>query len=175
MSRWMWRIQQWARNLGWIGAAGGAMLLAAGLMHVYWISPAELSLAADKARIARARHRPPVTLLVTHPDPQQPLQLPSQADSTVLIKALAEKAQRHGVNLSGGQFSLSAVPNSGFVRLKGTFPVKVDYPAMRAFLADSLNTLPALVLDGFEFKRADIGQTEVDAQLQLSFYLRARP
>lgn len=177
MMRLLWHARQAARRLGAMGLAGLMLLWAAGAGYALLLRPAETGRAADQAQLARLIHRPRLSTLHA-PVLMAPRLLPSLpqvSDIPALLKTLSSLAGQHDVSLPQGQYTLRAIANSSLLRLELRLPVRADYPALRAFLAASLAALPSLALDGFAFKRADIGATQVDAELRLSFYLRPNP
>lgn len=173
----LWQARQAARRLGAIGLLGLGLLLAAGVGYALLLRPAETARAADQAKLVRLVHasRHHVAPAPVPVDSGLLPTLPTVRDIPVLLTTLTSLAEQQGVSLPQGQVTLHPIANSSLLRLELRLPVRADYPAVRGFMAASLAALPSLSLDGFTFKRADIGATQVDAELRLSFYLRPRP
>ena len=173
MKRWAWKMQQGMRRLGWVGSLGLLMLVFSLLLNRIWVHAEQSKLASDEMRLASLQNVAHKSANSAPPRALPVLALPVQSEVPHLIKALADLAKKHGIELSEGHFEQHAVPESNLFQLQAIFPVRATYPAMHSFLADSLASLPNMVLDGFEFKRTDVSVTEMDTQLRLSFYLQA--
>lgn len=172
MKRLPWHAQQFARRLGVMGLVGIALLCAAAGLDFGVLHPAMDAARAQQAALARLL-RTPRAAPSTSPATTQVLdELPTVGQAPALFKALALVAQQNGINLPQGSFRLSPVADGGLRRLEVRVPVNASYPQLRAFLAASLAAFPSLVLDGFSFKRNNIGATAAAAELHLSFYLR---
>lgn len=175
MTRWLWRLHHIGRRLWFPNLAGLVLLLAAVFFYTFWVDLEEKGLADDLTEFNRLQRVSKRVLPIKTTLPDVSVVLPDQSEVSILLTALNKIGKEQGVDLPEAEFNLTPMPVSGLLRLQLRYPVKADYLALCAFLAQSLNTLPSLVLDGFEFKRANIGITQLDAELRLSLYLRVRP
>lgn len=98
----------------------------------------------------------------------------AQRDMTSL-ETLFQAAHAAGVDLRQGDYSLEAASDGGSRRLRIQFPVSADYVALRRFLADSLNRIPALALDQIKLQRETPYETELEARVQFILFLGPAP
>jgi len=166
---------QFAR-LGWPGALGAALLLAALAVDLLVNAPLEENLATRQATAARRALLPQAVERV-----RKPLALPRERAETALPRLFAA-ARHHGLQLDEGRYaetgSSGETGNSGEIakageaksgekrRLRIDLPVNGTYPALRAFLAEVLDENPALLLESLELTRDDIASTELEARLR---------
>ena len=170
--KWAWQAQQLARRLGLTGLLGLLGLLGAVALYLFALHPAQAQLKQARAELAqlaakpRTARRPP-------PNPLGTLAaLPRVGAVPALLKQLAAVAKQQGVDLPQGHYHLSSVAQGQLLRLQARYPIDAAYPPLRGFLAASLAAFPSLAVDGFTFKRTDIGATAVTGEVRLSFYLR---
>ena len=161
---------QFAR-LGWPGALGAALLLAALAVDLLVNAPLEENLATRQATAARRALLPQAAERM-----RKPLALPRERAETALPRLFAA-ARHHGLQLDEGRYaetgSTGETGNTGEIakagekrRLRIDLPVNGTYPALRAFLAEVLDENPALLLESLELTRDDIASTELEARLR---------
>jgi len=173
MNMLIWRAHQWARRLGRTGLAGVLVLIAAALMQFGQVAATDAENAALEARLDSLR-----LAAKTEPDKAAaPVvgfldALPDTAAASALIGQLEKIARAHRLQLLRGQYSQTPVVGTSLVRWQLALPINADYPHIHAFVADSLQKLPALTLEDIRLKREDIGTTDVVADLRFSLYLR---
>lgn len=80
-------------------------------------------------------------------------------------------ATANGIVLRQGEYRLVAGGEGRLSSYQVTLPVSGAYPAVRKFLAQSLDELPTVALDQVTFERRRIGEAGVDAQVRLTFFL----
>ena len=179
MNHWAWHLRRLALRLGMPGLAGLALLLISGASVLWLLQPLQRDLAAqtDKLRGLQARHH----LLAVAASPARPgplawvRTLPRPRGVPAVMGQLAELARAQGLALDQGQYSVAPVTGTSLLRWRARMPVTGDYRALRAFLATSLQTFPALSLDAFKLERQDIGAQTVQADLRFSLILRSGP
>jgi len=149
---------QFAR-LGWPGALGAALLLAALAADLLVNTPLEETVIARQAEAARRALLPVAAERV-----RKPVALPRERVETALPRLFAA-ARHHGLLLDEGRYSETGKEGENR-RLRIDLPVSGSYPALRAFLAELLDENPALLLESLELTRDDIGTTELEARLR---------
>ncbi|SDY80503.1 type 4a pilus biogenesis protein PilO [Nitrosomonas sp. Nm33] len=97
---------------------------------------------------------------------------PSIDSSPYWIKELDKIAKKRGVELSGSDYRLMQEQESKLARYEMILPVRGSYPQIRAFIADVLETIPAMALVDVVLKREDIKSGKLDVRLSMSLYLR---
>jgi hypothetical protein len=88
-----------------------------------------------------------------------------------ILFALADKA---GLVLSKGEYREAFDSNAHVYTYQLTLPVKGSYRAIRDFAMQSLRAIPFASLDEISFRRDAIGDTNVEARLRFTLYLRDR-
>ncbi|MDD5391047.1 MAG: hypothetical protein PHD37_17050 [Gallionellaceae bacterium] len=153
------RIQFQLARLGWPGALGAVLLLAALAADPLLVAPLEARLA-DAQSVAASR-----ALLPTPAERQKkPLAVPRERVETALPR-LFLAARHHGLSLDEGRYAETGKPGES-QSLRIDLPVIAPYPTLRAFLAEVLDDNPALRLESLELRRDDIAATELDARLR---------
>ncbi|CQR44907.1 conserved exported hypothetical protein [Thiomonas sp. CB3] len=99
--------------------------------------------------------------------------LPAASSIPAMMRELAALAQKQGLALDQGQYSVTPIAGTALLRWHAHIPITGSYPALRTFLAKSLQAMPALALDGFKLERQDIGAETVQAELRLSLVMRS--
>jgi len=162
-------------RLGWPGALGAVLLLAALAADRLVNTPLEETLAASQAAPARRALLPPAAERI-----QKPIALPRERAEAALPRLFAA-ARHHGLSLDEGRYAETVKPGqSGKVgedgrHLRIDLPVSGPYPALRAFLAEMLDENPALRLESLELRRDDIETTDLEARLRFVLNLEAAP
>lgn len=100
-------------------------------------------------------------------------QLPAASGALQAVAELHRSAAAHGVVLSHGEYRLVRDPGARWQRYQVNLPARASYPALRAWLADAMNTVPGVALDELGLRREDAGQAQVEARLRFTFFLRA--
>lgn len=153
------RIQFQFARLGWPGALGAGLLLAALAADPLLNAPLEESLATRQAEAARR------ALLPTRAErADKPIMLPRERVEAALPRLFAA-ARHHGLSLDEGRYAQTGKAGESPL-LRIDLPVIGGYPNVRAFLAEVLDDNPALRLESLELRRDDIGSTELDARLR---------
>ncbi|NNU42339.1 hypothetical protein [Ramlibacter montanisoli] len=81
-------------------------------------------------------------------------------------------ARDSGLQLSRGEYAVVTDRQTGLVQYRITLPVRGAYTQVRAFVAAALKAVPALALDELTFERRSISETQVEARIRLTLYLR---
>jgi len=155
-------------GLGWPGALGVALLLAA-LASDRWVTtPLEEQVVTRQAEAARRALLPAPAERV-----RKPMALPRERAETALPRLFAA-ARHHGLTLDEGRYAETGKVGEGR-RLRVDLPVSGTYPALRAFLAEVLDENPALLLESLELARDDIAATQLEARLRFVLNLETAP
>jgi hypothetical protein len=153
------RIQFQFARLGWPGALGAGLLLAALASDPLFTTPLEETVQAGQAEAARRALLPVAAERV-----RKPLALPRDRAEAALPRLFAA-ARHHGLLLDEGRYAEAGKMEENR-RLRIDLPVSGTYPALRAFLAELLDENPALALENLELARDDIAATELEARLR---------
>lgn len=158
------------QRLGRIGALGAALLAAAVAAELALVRPlhderAVLAEDNERTRLARlAQNRADETRL------RQDVMPLSPAAETAL-RRLFQAAEEEGLNLEQGDYRLIDESGAGRRRYQLTLPLSGPYPAIRSFLARSLNDDRALALNAVELRRETIEAGDLEANLRFTLYL----
>ena len=163
-----------ARVLGPYGIAGMAILLMSAAFYLTVVKPAERELTAQQEASRRLKSRT-----------SQPVSVDSRGDDLRRFYALfttTEKiapetqklwviANEYKIDLQQGEYRLES-SGAGLTRYRITLPVRASYAQIRQFIAFILREIPTMSIDGLRFERKKINETQLDAQIKLTLYLR---
>jgi Tfp pilus assembly protein FimV len=162
---------------GWPAAAGFALLFGAAFLQVFAVADTQAQAAQLRAVISQQRQR-----LAGRPQETQAADvrlaafragLPGIEGTAAAIAAIHRAAAANGVSLVQGEYRLAREAGAPLQRYQITLPAKASYPRLRAWLADTLNTVPAAALDEIALRRDDAGSAAVEARVRLTLFLRA--
>jgi hypothetical protein len=63
---------------------------------------------------------------------------------------------------------------SRLARYEMVLPIRGRYPQIRAFIADALQSVPAMAIMGINIKRKSVKSTQLEADLRVNLYLNDR-
>lgn len=157
-------------RLGMPGVAGVGLLLFCLAFQFGSLAPLarELDgLEAEKARLAAA-----VAAGGTGPLTVAGLPLRPFAEAPELLKLLNTLAEKHGVAVERATYAVKG--KEGPLRLEVGMPLKVAYPALRAYLREAL-ALPAAALEELTLQRSLASDPLLAAQVRLSYGFTRTP
>lgn len=97
---------------------------------------------------------------------------PLRTDAPASLAHMFAAARDSGLQLSRGEYVVVTDRQTGLVLYRMTLPVRGGYTQIREFVAASLKAEPALALDELTFERPSISETQVQARVRLTLYLR---
>ena len=77
------------------------------------------------------------------------------------------------VRYASGEYRLLREAGAPFARYQLLLPARSTYPALRAWLADTLNAHPQVALDEIAMRRDDASDAKVDTRVRLTLYQKA--
>ena len=167
----------WLRALGATGVLGVGVLLACVPFWLSALRPLEREIEAQRLAAERLKARSPL----------QPVAAGGRADELrrfyalfPAVDALPDELERlydfareAGLELQQGEYRLET-RGDGLASYRVTLPVRGTYAQVRELLGAMLKNLPAASLDALRFERRKAAESQVDAQLRLTLFLRPR-
>jgi len=163
--------------LGTAGKAGIGLIVLALLFLIVAVLPQQRILQAlqnkvESMQLTRSDARSGAVL-----NDDQALQvfydfLPQSDSSPYWISELDRIAKENGVELNRSDYRLQLEKESRLVRYEIKFPVRGTYPQIRAFIANTLQSVPILALTDVAIKRETVTLGQVEAHLGMTLYLR---
>lgn len=165
---------------GWPAAVGLLAGLVAPLLVLWGAHPEREAAQALQTQMATqiatqtaraAQHNP--TAEVVDPVAVFLGQLPPPQQAIETVKHLHTLAQRHGVQLSTGDYKMATDGQVAWTRYQINLPVSGPYNSVKAWVADAMNKHPTLALDDWQMGRDNVGTTVVQARLRWTLYVGA--
>lgn len=169
------------QGLGRAGVIGIALLAFSLSLAVSTLVPAWQELRELRADAAAAQQRQRTAAVrASLPDDSPAGQLrafyaffPQHTDASESLTHLFAAARDSGLQLSRGEYVIVTDRQTGLVLYRMTLPVRGGYTQIREFVAGALRAVPALALDELVFERPNISETQVQARVRLTLYLRS--
>lgn len=167
------------RALGWPGAVGAALLVAALGYGAAAVLPARHALAALQERAAFAERRAAALRSGRESAPRTGAAqrrefyaaLPAQDEVAGLVERIYAAAANERLSLLHGEYTVADVPSTGLVRYRIVLPLQGNYGQVRHFVSGATTAVPGLVVDDLSLKRQRVGETQLEARAQLSLFL----
>jgi type II secretion system (T2SS) protein M len=96
---------------------------------------------------------------------------PPAQELTDQLERLHGLARRAGLDPARGEYRLERRA-AGLWAYRVTLPVRGSYPQLRDFIGALLKEMPIASIDALRFERKQAAQTELDAQVRVTLYLR---
>lgn len=170
-------------RLGVPGVIGIVVFAASIVFGLASVLPARKDL--DSARQAAARPVVPASgdARLAPPAPRTPAEqldrfytaLPEQQAATDALKVIYQAAAKTGIRVQRGEYRLVAEPGSPLARYQVVMPLHGDYAQIRGFLREALARVPHMGLEEVSFERQSIAQSQIDARIRFTVYLRRSP
>ncbi len=168
-----------ARRLGLAGLGGLALLFAAVVVVFGMVQPIRrqaLDLQAQLSALDTARS-------TMRDQAQSPVdnagdflnRFPTRAELPAVVAAFGASANKAGVTLEQGTYSLQVQKGASLARYVIDLPVKGSYPAIRQFVSNALVAVPAASLDTLRLERREVADRSVDAALRFTVFVRSTP
>lgn len=172
-------VLEFLRGLGWPGLAGALLLVASVGYTLAGILPARQTVMAAQERAVRAEA---VLARVRNgkdvPPPTAEKRgeafyaaLPAQVDVTKWIERIYGAAAAEKLSLAQGEYAEADVPTTRMARYRIVLPLHGNYGQIRRFIAAAGAAVPGLTLEDLSMQRQNVGDTELEARVQLSLYL----
>lgn len=87
------------------------------------------------------------------------------------LRRLFDAAEKAGLELDRGEYRLTEANDARLRIYQLSLPVYGSYPEIRMFVAEALNTDPALALTAVQLRRDSIETPDIDAQLNFTLFL----
>ena len=100
---------------------------------------------------------------------------PTRAELPAVVAAFGASANKAGVTLEQGTYSLQVQKGASLARYVIDLPVKGSYPAIRQFVSNALVAVPAASLDTLRLERREVADGSVDAALRFTVFVRSTP
>ena len=168
---------RWAALLGAPGVIGIGLLLFSLGFYNSAIAPGQERVEQMRAKVERLQQKsgsPQETRGV--PGPLSDFYgffPPFDAASEGLGRLYALAAQE-GLDLPKGEYRLANEAQGQIITYQAIFPLKGTYIQLRRFIVAMLNELPYISLDDLRLEKQRTGDTVVDSQIKLTFYLRIK-
>jgi hypothetical protein len=179
------------RHIGLLGWAG-ALLVLSSLVYAAIIAPEQRALlSAASVEIAGLQQRraamanAPGSLPEADGRANPAAELPSMKTTPDVLLKLDGIARKDRLQLTRNDYRYvdQAVPASGkkaapafvqdqFVEVRISMPASGRYDNIRAFIAHALENLPTLALEGLSLSRESIAQSDIQAQLRFTLFVR---
>lgn len=158
---------------GWAWPLASLLLAVAVLAHWTFVQPAQESLAAARADVARLHglrvtaapvRTQPVTLVAA----QAPLRGASPPELVRKLVALAEAEQ---IAVAQSDYQRQDHPAARMLQFQVVQPVRASYPQLRRYIASVLRELPNASLDQVSARRDSVAQGQLEVKLRWSFWI----
>lgn len=175
-------LRETLQRLGVPGLLGIALFAGSIVYGLAGVLPAKEDLADARHQAARqastrtaAKDAPPAP-----PAPQTLAEqldrfygaLPEQTAATESLKAIYQAAATSGITLQRGEYRLLTEPGSSLARYQIVVPVQGEYAQIRGFLRQALALVPHMGLEEVSFERQSIAQSQIDARISFTVFLR---
>jgi len=164
----------WHRHLGRPAVVAAVLLGVAALLQWQW----RPRLVQDQARLEQriaALAALPATPTASSQHTPLPELLPTTRRRGADLEAVVDAAQRAGLGLERADYAAAAPGPGGVWRIDATLPLTGSYGALRAFVADVLNTLPHAALESLQIERANAQTAQLQATARLALFYREAP
>jgi hypothetical protein len=160
-------------RLGVAGVLGIGVLLFCATFHVFTIMPAQRELAARHLAAAGASRAPQPVTIAHRGDELQQLhsRFPPLASLTAQVERVHRLGRASGLQLQQGDYRLERPP-AGLIAYRVSLPVRGEYRALRQFMGLVLKEMPVAAVERLRFERRKPGDTQLEAQIQLTLYFR---
>lgn len=174
---WRWHLLQWRRRLGWPGLAGAALAALAVLFYAVAALPEHFASLGLERRVAEAEA---AARAGKAPEEQRPevrlarfyQAFPARGTAPAWLEKIYAAGSAAGLVLDKGEYRLNPDPGRRLVRYEIALPVRGGYVQVRQFIQTVLAQIPTVALSDVEFRRATIGDPNVEARLRFILYLR---
>jgi hypothetical protein len=181
MSRLAWTAAAVFRRIGPPGWAAAALLLACAGWWFTVHEPALHDAAQLQAEIGSLEQRLAMLgkgRVAAPPTPHEQLaqfrrRLASERDFASSLALILAAGRRHSLVLDRAAFKLTGDAGDSVWRYSIELPVRTDYRALRRFVLDVRQTLPALALVDLSLRRADAKSAQLDARLRWVLFVAA--
>ncbi|WP_292919514.1 hypothetical protein [Nitrosomonas sp.] len=170
-------------RLGNLGKVGIGLMLATGIYYLLVVMPQETELQKLKDRA--------VTLQAASKNSSgegadseagkkmsgdQALQVfydffPRVDSSPFWIRELVRVAKKQGVELTSSEYRLINDNDARLARYEMVLPVKGKYSQIRAFIAEALETVPAMAISAIAIKRESTASDKLEVRLEINLYM----
>jgi len=170
-------LERLRRALGWPGALGIALVLAAAIAYAAALRPALERLAALEAQIAEqaSEARAPAPAAGGEA-PQNQLEHfyrhfeRPDTRFTDWLARLHVLGEEIGVRPRSVDYRYTALSDSRLVGHEMSLPLTGNYAQIRAFAESALASFPDMSLDQLRLTRKRIGDAQMEAELKITFY-----
>lgn len=181
-NRLMQQLRWQAARLGNMGKIGAGLLVVAGIFFIGAVQPEKNTLAALKERAETLKMQlqseksgdiPAAERILTNDQALQAFYefFPRFDSSPFWVRELVRVAQKNGVEINSSDFRLTFERDWRLSRYEIILPVRGRYSQIRAFMADALETVPAMAITGFAIKRDNVQSTQLEVRFEMSLYL----
>ncbi len=87
------------------------------------------------------------------------------------IRELVRIAKKQNVELSSSEYRLVNENDARLARYEMILPVRGNYTQIRAFIADALETVPAMAISAIAIKRENVTSDKLEMRLEINLYL----
>ena len=166
-----------AERLGVAGVLGIGVLLFCATFYFSALRPAQGELAARQSAAAgmsaQNAAQTQAVALARSADPLTELhsRFPALAALPSQVERLHRIARSSGLQLQQSDYRLE-VPPAGLIAYRVSLPARGEYRALRTFIGAVLKEMPVVAIDRVRFERKKPGDTQLEAQIQLTLYFR---
>jgi hypothetical protein len=164
----------WARLDDRVGLAGwiAALLLGMVLLYGFYVFlPSQYALSALKLNVVAPEKTQQTVYIAKSPADQMFAMMPSIDVTTSSIQTLFDVADIQGITINEVVYKDEHKQGENVIRYDMTFSVVASYPAIKAFVVDTLAELPTLALEQLNFERDDINSDITSAHLRFTLYM----
>jgi hypothetical protein len=165
------QVQYRIARLGVTGQAGLAALVAAAVLALSAVLPAQRALQTLSTDLARARQSP-ASASVGAGQPSLLAALPTRAQMPAVIGQVFAEAKAAGVPLDTGHYTYTAAKGAVIAHYELEFPVKASYPDIRSFIDRTLSAVPSAALEKLRLERKAVGDGVVAANVVFVVFVR---
>ena len=96
---------------------------------------------------------------------------PMVESSPFWIRELVRIAKKQNVELSSSEYRLINEQDARLARYEMVLPIKGNYAQIRAFIADALETVPAMAISAIAIKREAVTSDRLELRLEINLFL----
>lgn len=175
----MIRARYWVARQGRVFLGSVAALLGSGVFYAAMVVPLQAQVEQTRSNL-QARLKTAATAQPAPPSAKQNVSawvssLGTEDQLLEPVALLVSKAESAGVELLKGDYKLQNDSSSALQRYQLAFPVRSNYPALRTWLAQVMQALPALALQSISMQRPNPLAEEVDAKVVFTLHVKKQP